>query len=902
MDQRFIQEEIQAETVAYFEKKQINQLLESLVVGLTYHKPEDPLEFIEDCIDQLRQEPQKSSQGEDLQSQNTSFARDSAALPPTSSYIRWDTFISPEAKAFKMRRDNARKAMPGGGGGFGLFHRKAYRVAPLGGPKTSGASFGKGTMFSPFLEVTAKPIVKRNGASAASGDGAMHAATTQQQPNVENAAQEMVNVTTAFTPGQPPRVTTAAKVLPPIATSKPSTSSRQNDAQDQQEGESRSNRPSLAASRPITGITQKAALPQINSEEPDTDGKKSRPMTESTKRQGVSTTKSVMATEHGPAWNNIVFVLGKGTQCVRIAKEFSYIHLSAGDLLRAEVAKGTDRGRELEAMMKEGKIVPMEITVSLLADAMNAAPSDANGFLIDGFPRQLDQAHAFESTIAPCKFVLFFDCPEDILEQRLLKRGETSGRADDNIETIKKRFKTFVETSYPVIEEYMRNGKCVKIDSTKSVDEVYADTKKHFETGPSSATNVDQEVQDLQPLNHPNVIFVLGGPGSGKGTQCVRLAKEFNLVHISTGDLLRAEVERGSDIGTAASELMKEGKIVPMHMILSLLRQNISEKMDAPGFLIDGFPRAMDQALEFEKTIGKCRFVLYFHCPLDVLEQRLLERGKTSGRADDNIETIRKRFETFEAQSMPVVEYFEKEGRVVKISSIPPIEEVYATARTYFASPDAAIGATDHVQTESSSPSDNGENKLPFENANIVFVLGGPGSGKGTQCDRLVEALKYAHLSTGDLLREEVKSGSCLGQEIEGLMKEGKMVPLEITLKLLIKAMEEKQQDAPGFLIDGFPRTMEQAVEFEKTVGHSKFVLFFDASEDTLVQRLLKRGETSGRADDNIESIKKRLETFRSQSLPVVEYFEKNGRVRRVTAEGTIDEITQTTMDQFKDL
>ena len=91
---------------------------------------------------------------------------------------------------------------------------------------------------------------------------------------------------------------------------------------------------------------------------------------------------------------------------------------------------------------------------------METAPADAAGFLIDGFPRQLDQALEFEKDIAKCKFVLYYECGEAELEKRLLKRGETSGRSDDNIESIKKRFKTFIETSFPVIEHFKDQDKC----------------------------------------------------------------------------------------------------------------------------------------------------------------------------------------------------------------------------------------------------------------------------------------------------------------------------------------------------------------------------------------------------------------------------------------------------------
>ncbi|KAJ3284513.1 hypothetical protein HDU79_008082, partial [Rhizoclosmatium sp. JEL0117] len=567
---------------------------------------------------------------------------------------------------------------------------------------------------------------------------------------------------------------------------------------------------------------------------------------------------------------NIIFVLGgpgsgKGTQCVRLAKEFRLTHLSTGDLLRAELEKGSEIGKKCGDLMKEGKIVPMEIILGLLKASI-LSNLDTPGFLIDGFPRAMNQAIEFEKSIFPAKKVLFFNCPLDTLEERLLERGKTSGRADDNIDTIRKRFKTFQEESLPVVGHF--GSRVLKIESTGTVDEVYAETKRSL-------------ISDGTLRPDPNLVFVLGGPGSGKGTQCVRLAKEFHLTHLSTGDLLRAELEKGSEIGKKCGDLMKEGKIVPMSIILGLLKTAIYHNLSTPGFLIDGFPRARDQALEFEKTICPAKKVLFFNCPLPVLEARLLERGKTSGRADDNIDTIRKRFKTFEEESMPVVSLFE--DRVMRIESTGTVDEVYETVKN-------GLLAENIIKT------------LPFEGSNIVFVLGGPGSGKGTQCDKLVENLKYAHLSTGDLLRDEVKRGTELGTQLEEIMREGKMVPLEITLRLLVEAMQTAKETAPGYLIDGFPRTMEQAIEFENTIGHCKFVLFFDAPNEVLTQRLLKRGETSGRADDNLESIKKRLDTFANASMPVVNYFELSGRVKRVLADGALDDIFATTLKCFEEL
>lgn len=187
----------------------------------------------------------------------------------------------------------------------------------------------------------------------------------------------------------------------------------------------------------------------------------------------------------------VLFVLGgpgagKGTQCANLVRDYGFTHLSAGDLLRAEQDRaGSEFGGLIKDCIKNGSIVPMEVTVQLLENAMTdtlkQSPDGRHGkFLIDGFPRKMDQAIKFEETVCPAKFVLFFDCPEDEMQRRLLKRGETSGRADDNAESIKKRFKTFVETSMPVVDYFENQNRVVRISATKHPEGVYEDVKSQI--------------------------------------------------------------------------------------------------------------------------------------------------------------------------------------------------------------------------------------------------------------------------------------------------------------------------------------------------------------------------------------------------------------------------------------
>ncbi|CCG80858.1 Uridylate kinase [Taphrina deformans PYCC 5710] len=184
-----------------------------------------------------------------------------------------------------------------------------------------------------------------------------------------------------------------------------------------------------------------------------------------------------------------------------------------------------------------------------------------------------------------------------------------------------------------------------------------------------------------------------------------------------------------------------------------------------------------------------------------------------------------------------------------------------------------------------------------FDDAKIslLFVLGGPGVGKGTQCQKLVDQKGFVHLSAGDLLRAEQKrEGSQYGDLIKQYITEGKIVPMEVTVALLENAIRDKvDHGKTRFLVDGFPRKMDQAIKFEETVCVSKFTIFFDCSEETMTKRLLKRGESSGRDDDNAESIKKRFKTFKETSMPVVEYFEKQGKVVKINCEDSVEEVAK---------
>ncbi|WIA08042.1 hypothetical protein OEZ85_007512 [Tetradesmus obliquus] len=176
------------------------------------------------------------------------------------------------------------------------------------------------------------------------------------------------------------------------------------------------------------------------------------------------------------------------------------------------------------------------------------------------------------------------------------------------------------------------------------------------------------------------LVYVLGAPGAGKGTQSDLIVKEFGWTHVSAGDLLRAEVQKGTEWGKQAENIMREGKMVPGSMIIGLLKGALSSG-EHTKVLVDGFPRVLEQLHDFEQEVRPCNTALFYNVAEDIARQRLLQRAESSGRVDDNEETIHKRFVVFEEQSMPVVEALREQCRLSEVDAGAAPEEVYAATK-----------------------------------------------------------------------------------------------------------------------------------------------------------------------------------------------------------------------------
>ncbi|MFT7381292.1 MAG: adenylate kinase [Roseivirga sp.] len=177
-------------------------------------------------------------------------------------------------------------------------------------------------------------------------------------------------------------------------------------------------------------------------------------------------------------------------------------------------------------------------------------------------------------------------------------------------------------------------------------------------------------------------IVLFGPPGAGKGTQSENIISKYGLKHISTGDLFRKHLGEGTDLGKKAQSFMDNGKLVPDEVVIGMVDETINEFKTAPGFIFDGFPRTVAQAEALDKLLAKhnttiaCMIML--NVPEEELKKRLIERGKTSGRADDqNEEKINVRIQEYLNKTVPVAEFYSSQNKICKVNGVGSIDDIF---------------------------------------------------------------------------------------------------------------------------------------------------------------------------------------------------------------------------------
>lgn len=363
---------------------------------------------------------------------------------------------------------------------------------------------------------------------------------------------------------------------------------------------------------------------------------------------------------------------GKGTQSELLMKKYNLVYIATGDILRQEIVNGTELGIAAKSIIEAGGLVSDEIIVQIIEKKIITNPGAA-GFLFDGFPRTFVQAYILEGLLlkmhTSLTCLLSLEVPPEESFERLLKRVKTSGRSDDTEIVIKNRLKEYEEKTAPVARFYQDQGLYFPVEGVGSIKQINRKLEEVIE-------------QELRKVLF-NVVL-LGYPGAGHGTQARNLAKEYNLVYLSTGEMLKEEIVKESRVGQTVQAIFDKGDLVPDEIVIKLIEKHIQRNPEANGFIFKGFPRTLVQAYILDGLLRKINssvsFTLDIQCSTLELIKRLDARGKTERRMSYDIETstIVHRLEQHEKICLPVVDYYGKEGKVTVIKGDGTPKEVWS--------------------------------------------------------------------------------------------------------------------------------------------------------------------------------------------------------------------------------
>jgi adenylate kinase family enzyme len=301
-----------------------------------------------------------------------------------------------------------------------------------------------------------------------------------------------------------------------------------------------------------------------------------------------------------------------------------------------------------------------------------------------------------------------------------------------------------------------------------------------------------------------------------------KVAEGLGGSYLAVPDLLRHEIREGTTLGLQLAEMIKMGKIVPPSQSVELLQRAMGER---PGpFVVEGFPKSADNLRLWEEAGGSCKAALYLELADDAYSAKEVAAGKAQ-------EDVDRRMRAFKAQTQPAIDALAGKGVLARVPLSDDNEGVAKAALEGLKAKgvEAAGGGAKAEPAGGAAAGAASAAAAPKAGGKVIFVLGGPGTGKGTQCGKLAEKYACAHFSAGDLLREEVKKGSEQGQMISDMIRDGKIVPAQVTLDLLKAAMAAR--DGP-YLIDGFPRSADNVSAFDEQCGVCALVLLFVLTEE----------------------------------------------------------------------
>jgi adenylate kinase len=363
---------------------------------------------------------------------------------------------------------------------------------------------------------------------------------------------------------------------------------------------------------------------------------------------------------------------GKGTQSEFLIKKYNLFYISTGDLLRKEMANKTRLGLEAQSIIAAGGLVSDEIIVQIIEKTITEHP-DSKGFLFDGFPRTHVQAYILEGLMlklhTSLNCLISLTVPEEESVRRLLNRGLTSGRSDDNEAVIRNRLKEYNQKTLPVLQFYRDKGICVDVDGTAGIDDVR-----------QQLVGIVQNELSKSLFN----VVLFGYPGSGRGSQGKALAQRFGLEYVATGAMLEQEIKQGTETGKRITALYEGGQLVPDEIVVQLIEKRLADSKGVKGYIFKGYPRTLVQSYILDGLLKKhgsaLSRIIEIEVPTLELIARLDARSRTPGCMpyDTSTAKIVKRLHEHETKTVPVIAKYNQLHGVVKVDGQGTFEEVFA--------------------------------------------------------------------------------------------------------------------------------------------------------------------------------------------------------------------------------
>ncbi|XP_017327319.1 adenylate kinase isoenzyme 5 [Ictalurus punctatus] len=451
----------------------------------------------------------------------------------------------------------------------------------------------------------------------------------------------------------------------------------------------------------------------------------------------------------------------------------------------------------------------------------------------------------------------------------------------------------------------------------------------------SETAELIEEYEVFDPSRpRPKVILIIGGPGSGKGTQSLKIAERYGFEYVSVGELLRKKMIHNATSNrkwSLIARIITNGELAPQETTITEIKQKIMKLPDASGIVIDGFPRDVAQALSFEDQICTPDLVVFLACSNQRLKERLEKRAEQQGRPDDNPKATERRLANFKQNAVPLVKYFQEKGLIVTLDADRDEEEVFSDIgmmvdNKLFPTREPVAGPSEldlSVLADSTSPPDapsrfdeqaikeemeeeddeeeaaSGYGEPPAEclpvekkKPKVIFVIGGPGSGKALQCEKMEERYGLRRLCPGDMLCTELQSHSERGRFLRDLLERGRQLPEDTLMDLLCESMESTVRRGKGFLVSGFPRDLRQAEDYKAKMGQPSTVLLLDCSASTMTRRLQQRVLSSLRRTDSCHrEARLRVEGFCGTLTPLATHYETLGLLHKIDAEQPPDDV-----------